>query len=234
MQQKKPFKQPPKKFQPRGIKILHEDWDLLVIDKSAGMLSVSNEEGVESAQSLLNDYVKKGNSKSKNRVFVIHPLEKEVSGILVFAKTEAAKDFLMDKWNDFKKQFVAVVNGVMETEKGVVTSYLTENSIHKVYSVSDPAEGVFARTGYQLLKAAENFSLVEVNPMTGRKSQMRVHLSDEGHPVAGDKKYGTKGGLKRLCLHALSVDLMHPFSKEPLHIEAPMPGYFNAVLSRSN
>jgi len=230
MQQKKPFKQPPKKFHPKGITILYEDWDLLVIDKAAGMLSVSNEAGSESAHALLSDYVKKGNSKSKNRVFVVHPLEKEVSGILVFAKSEVAKDFLMEKWPDFKKRYVAVVAGTFDLETGLITSYLKENSIHKVYSVTDPGEGVFARTGYQVLKASSSHSLLEINPMTDRKSQIRVHLADEGHAVAGDKKYGTKGGVKRLCLHAHSIDLIHPFSKETLSFKASVPAYFKTVL----
>jgi tRNA pseudouridine32 synthase/23S rRNA pseudouridine746 synthase/23S rRNA pseudouridine1911/1915/1917 synthase len=232
MQQKKSFKQPPKKFHPKGMIILHEDWDILVIDKSAGLLSVNSETVTDSAQSMLNEYVRKGNSKSKNRVFVINPLDKETSGILVFAKTEQARDFLQDKWADFKKKFVAVVQGIPKEEKGVITSFLTENSIHLMYSTEDQAAGMFARTSYEVMKSGPEYAMLEVNPMTERKHQARVHLADMGCPIAGDKKYGKKGaGIKRLCLHASSISLVHPFSKEPITIETQVPGYFNHVLN---
>ncbi len=234
MQKKKPFKQPPKKFHPKGLTILYEDWDILVVNKSSGMLSVNSETvDVNTAQELLSEYVRKGNSKSKNRVFVVHRLERDVSGVLVFAKSEAAKKFLQDKWPDFKKKYVAVVRGAPEEKQGMITSFLAENSIHKMYSVSDPAQGMFARTGYRLVKKGAGHSLLEVDPMTERKNQMRVHLADLGCPVAGDKKYGSKGGLKRLCLHAASLTLVHPFSKETMTFDAPLPGYFNTVLSQS-
>lgn len=232
MQQKKPFKQPPKKFHPNGMTIIYEDWDLLVIDKKSGVLSVNSEMVDDSAQSLLNEYVRKGNSKSKNRVFVINPLEKETSGLLVFAKTEAARDFLQEKWLDFKKKFFAVVEGVPAEETGVVTSFLTENSIHLMYSINDKDQGMFSRTAYKVLKASETRALLEVNPMTERKHQARVHMADIGCPIAGDKKYGKKvPGVKRLCLHAGSISLIHPFTKEPLLVEVKMPGYFQSVLN---
>ncbi|MDF7808132.1 RluA family pseudouridine synthase [Pontiellaceae bacterium B12219] len=231
MQQKKPFKQPPKKFHPKGITILYEDWDMIVVNKSAGMLSVSSDINDGSVHAALCEYVKKGNTKSKNRVLVVHRLEKGMSGLLVFAKTEQAKEFLQEKWPDFKKSCVAVVRGKPPEEKGVITSFLAENSIHLMYSLPEAGSGVFARTSYEVIRTAENFSLLKVNPMTERKNQARVHLADLGCPVAGDKKYGEKvPGVKRLCLHALTVDLVHPFSKEPMMFEAPMPVYFKTVM----
>ena len=231
MQEKKPFKQPPKKFHPQGLAILYEDWDILVVDKEAGMLSVSSETSDESAQALLCEYVKKGNSKSKNRVLVVHRLEKEMSGILVFAKTEPAKQFLQDKWADFKKSYVAVVRGTPAEPQGVATSFLAENSIHLMYSLPEPGEGKFARTAYQVLKSSAGYSLLNVNPMTERKNQARVHLADLGCPVVGDKKYGSKEkGIKRLCLHASAITLVHPFSKQEMTFETPVPGYFNKLL----
>lgn len=230
MQERKPFKPSPKKFHPRGIKILYEDWDLLVIDKPAGMLSVNSEMVTESAQSMLNDYVRKNNSKSKERVYVISPLDKETSGILVFAKTIAAKDFLSEKWPDFKKKYIALVQGKPKEDSGVITTYLRENSIHLMYSVSDPGMGVFARTSYTVLKSSATHALVEVNPMTERKHQARLHLADLGCPVAGDKKYGKRAGLKRMCLHLSSIEMVHPFTKEPLTFKTQVSGYFNTIL----
>ncbi|MDH3982137.1 MAG: RluA family pseudouridine synthase [Kiritimatiellaceae bacterium] len=233
MNEKKPFKKPPKKFQPPGLNILYEDWDILVVDKEPGMLSVGSDTNDESALDWLNEYVKKGNSKSKNRIFVVHRLEKDISGLLVFAKTDQAKLFLKEKWPDFKKKYVAVVQGAPPEEQGVVTSFLAENSIHLMYSVSDASLGKFARTSYQILKKSKTHSLIEVCPMTERKNQVRVHLADLGCPVEGDKKYGKKGaGIKRLCLHAASISLVHPFSKESMTFEAPVPGYFQSLISR--
>ncbi|MDF7801692.1 RluA family pseudouridine synthase [Pontiellaceae bacterium B1224] len=233
MQQKKPFKQPPKKFHPKGVSILYEDWDLLVVNKTAGMLSVSSETSDESVLTHLNEYVKKGNSKSKNRVFVVHRLEKGMSGILVFAKTDAAKQFLQDKWPDFKKKSIALVHGAPKEPKGIITTFLAENSIHLMYSMPEAGQGKFARTSYETIRFSDNYSLLQVNPMTERKNQARVHLADLGCPVVGDKKYGTKeAGIKRLCLHAQSIELVHPFSKEPLSIDTKTPAYFNMLLAK--
>jgi tRNA pseudouridine32 synthase/23S rRNA pseudouridine746 synthase/23S rRNA pseudouridine1911/1915/1917 synthase len=232
MQQKKPFKQPPKKFHPKGLTILYEDWDILVVDKASGLLTVSSETVRENtAYWLLNEYVRKGNSKSKNRVFIVHRLDRDTSGILVFAKSEKAKHFLQDEWPNFKKKYYAVVRGTPKEKKGMITSFLAENSIHKMYSVSDPEKGKFARTGYRVLKEAEEYSLLEVDLMTGRKNQIRVHLADQGCPVAGDKKYGVKDkGIKRLCLHAGILTLVHPFSKETMTFETGIPAYFESLV----
>lgn len=232
MHNKKAFKQPPKKFHPKGLTILYEDWDILVVDKTAGLLTISSETVAENtAHFLLNEYVRKGNSKSKNRIYIVHRLDRDTSGVLVFAKSEQAKRFLQDKWPDFKKKYVAVVRGVLPEKNGVISSYLAENSIHKMYAVSDPEKGKFARTGYTVLKESADCSLLEIDLMTGRKNQIRVHMADLGHSVVGDKKYGTKEpGIKRLCLHAASLTLVHPFSKEPMTFEAKIPGYFNALM----
>jgi len=215
------------------MKILYEDWDILVVDKSCGLLTVASETVHENTvHYLLNEYVRKGNSKSKNRAFIVHRLDRDTSGVLVFAKTEVAKKFLQDKWKDFKKKYVAVVRGKLPENSGVITSYLIENSIHKMYSVPDPEKGKFARTGCRVLKESADCSLVEINLMTGRKNQIRVHMADLGCSIVGDKKYGTKQpGEKRLCLHATSLTLQHPFSKETMTFEAPAPGYFNSLLS---
>ncbi len=230
---RKKFKVPPKRFQPKGLGILYEDHDILVADKTSGLLTVSNDKVKDkTAFYLLNDYVRKGNQKSRNRVFIVHRLDRDTSGVIVFAKSEEHKHFLQDEWQNFKKKYYAVVQGKLEEKQGEISSYLAENSVYRMYSVKDPAKGKFAKTGYKVLRESENYSLLEVDLYTGRKNQIRVHLADLGHPVVGDKKYGEKEkGIKRLTLHAASLTLTHPFSKEEMTFETKLPGYFRSLVS---
>jgi RluA family pseudouridine synthase len=230
----KPFKRPSKKYEPRGLSILYEDRDLIVVDKVSGLLTMSTDRfGDQTAYRLLNEYVRKGNSKSRNQVFIVHRLDRDTSGILVFAKSEQAKRFLQDEWSNFEKKYVAVVKGSMPQKEGKISSYLVENSAHKMYSVTDPEKGKLAKTEYRVLKESETRSLVEINLLTGRKNQIRVHLADKKCPVVGDKKYGVKEpGIKRLCLHSASIDFLHPFSKEPIHFETKIPAYFETLLKK--
>lgn len=233
MKNRKKFKSPPKRFQPKGLPVLYEDQDILVVDKRSGLLTVSNDREKENtAYYLLTDYVRKGNPKSKNRVFIVHRLDKDTSGVIVFAKNEKAKRTLQDQWQSYKKTYFAIVRGSLEEKQGVITSYLAENSIHKMYSVKDPEKGKLARTGYKVLKESENYSLLEVDLLTGRKNQIRVHFAEKGCPVAGDKKYGEKDkNVKRLTLHAASLTLVHPFTNEEMTFEAKVPGYFYSLVS---
>lgn len=226
------FKKPPKRYQPKGLSILYEDRDILVVEKEAGLLTVSSEKVVENtAYFLLNEYVRKGNQKSRNRVFIVHRLDRDTSGIIVFAKTESAKLFLQDEWQNFQKKYIAVVHGKMPEKDGIITSYLAENSIHKMYSVTDPEKGKLAKTGYKVLRESAKYSLLEIDLLTGRKNQIRVHLADKGNPVIGDKKYGIKEkGIKRLTLHAYSITFVHPFSKEKMTFTITIPAYFDSLL----
>jgi len=233
MKSQKKFKQPPKRFHPKGVTVLYEDHDLLVVDKSCGLLTMSTgKEGETTAYSLLTDYVRKGNPKSKNRLFIVHRLDKETSGVLVFAKTEKAKRFLQDNWQDFEKKYSAVVLGRLTKKEGVISSYLAENSIHKMYSVSSPEKGALAKTGYKVLKESKHYSMLEVDLLTGKKNQIRAHFSEQSHPVAGDKKYGDKQkGIKRLTLHAASITLVHPHTQKQMNFEAKIPGYFYSLMA---
>ena len=226
------FKKPSKRYQPKGLSILYEDRDILVVEKEAGLLTVSSEKVVENtAYFLLNEYVRKGNQKSRNRVFIVHRLDRDTSGIIVFAKTESAKLFLQDEWQNFQKKYIAVVHGKMPEKDGIITSYLAENSIHKMYSVTDPEKGKLAKTGYKVLRESAKYSLLEIDLLTGRKNQIRVHLADKGNPVIGDKKYGIKEkGIKRLTLHAYSITFVHPFSKEKMTFTITIPAYFDSLL----
>ncbi len=211
---------------------MYEDHDIIVVDKVAGLLTVSTDRTREqTAYYLLTDYVRKGNSKSRNRVHIVHRLDRDTSGLLVFAKSAEAKEFLQTEWSGFEKKYVAVVCGAPPEKEGAVTSFLAENRAHKMYSVSDPRKGKRAKTVFRVLKESEAYSLLEIDLLTGRKNQIRVHMADLGCPVAGDKKYGEKQpGIKRLCLHSASLTLVHPFSKKSMFFESRVPAYFESLV----
>jgi len=226
------FKSSPKRFHPRGLTICYEDRDIIVVDKSSGLLTVStNKVRENTAFHLLMNYVKRGNLKSDRRVFVVHRLDRDTSGTLVFAKTLQAKLYLQEAWQGFQKIYIAVVNGHLPESHGVIASYLAENRACRVYSVHDPERGKLAKTGYKVLKESAAHSLLEIDLLTGRKNQIRVHLADRGCPVVGDKKYGVKErGVKRLALHAASLSILHPHSKQPMTFAAKLPGYFHTLM----
>ena len=234
MQEKRsPFKNPSKKHHPKGLTILYEDHDILVVDKTDGLLTIGTvREKQKTAYFLLNDYVKKGNQRSRNRVFIVHRLDRDTSGILIFAKNENAKRYLQDNWKEFSKKYFTVVHGKLQIKEGVITSYLLENKMYRVYSVNDPDKGKFSKTGYKVIKESNNFSLLEINLFTGRKNQIRVHLSEKGHPVLGDKIYGKADkGVKRLALHSASLKISHPFTNKEMSFETGIPLYFKTLVN---
>lgn len=230
--EKKPFKRPPKRFKPRGISILYEDRDILVVDKKAGLLTVSNDKVREhTAYYLLTDYVRKGNPKSRHRVFIVHRLDRETSGAIVFAKTEQAKRYLQEEWQGFSKAYVAIVHGILAEKEGLIESYLAENEAHRMFSVKDPNRGKLSRTGYRVRKESRKYSLLDIDLLTGRKNQIRVHLAEQGYPVVGDEKYGKKEkGINRLALHAEVLTIRHPHTKEEMTFKAEVPPYFRALM----
>lgn len=212
------------------MNILFEDKDIIMVDKVEGLLTMGNErESDRTAYANLTDYVSKGNHKSPHRIFIVHRLDRETSGILVFAKSEEAKTYLQSEWSSFNKTYYAVVHGHMPKQEGIISSYLVEQGIFKMYSASNPEQkkqGKLSKTEYKVIKQNDTHSLVELNILTGRKHQIRVHLADKGCPVVGDKKYGNDGkgekGEKRLALHAAKLSIKHPYSKFDLTIEAPV------------
>jgi tRNA pseudouridine32 synthase/23S rRNA pseudouridine746 synthase/23S rRNA pseudouridine1911/1915/1917 synthase len=216
----------------RGVEILYEDQDLLAVNKPAGLLTVKTlTEKTKTVYCILTDYVKKGNPKSRNRIFTVHRLDQWTSGVLIFAKSEAVKDCLQARWEETKKTYLAVVHGQLTAKEGVITSYLAENAQYVVYSTKDAAKGKPARTAYKVLKETPQFSLVEVDLLTGRKNQIRVHLADQGHPVVGDRKYGdTTDRFPRLALHSKSICFPHPTRDERMTIEAKIPGCFRELV----
>ncbi len=228
----KKFKAPAKKHLPKGMTFLYEDEDIIVIDKVSGLLTVSTDRGEDNtAYFLLNNYVRKGNYKSRNRVFIVHRLDRDTSGIIIFAKNEQTKRFLQDEWQSFKKKYYAVVTGSVPQEAGVISSYLAENKAHKMFSVRSSDKGKLAKTGFKVLRQSKKYSLVEIDLITGRKNQIRVHFSEKGFPVAGDRIYGKSWKtVKRLTLHSASMTIIHPLSKEPMTFESPLPPYFETLL----
>ncbi|MDH3357974.1 MAG: RNA pseudouridine synthase [Desulfobacteraceae bacterium] len=203
------------------------------MNKKSGLLTVSTDKVRENtAYYFLNTYVRKGNQKSRNRVFIVHRLDRDSSGVIVFAKNENAKRYLQKEWHGFKKKYYAVVHGTLPEKEGVITSYLAENRAHKMYSVDDPEKGKLSKTGFKVLRESKKYSLLEIDLLTGRKNQIRVHFSEKGYPVAGDKMYGEKDkGIKRLTLHAASITILHPDTKEKMTFETNVPRYFESLVN---
>ena len=228
----------PVKYRPQGFTILYEDRDMIVINKNHGLLSMgTDDEKEKTAYSFLSEYVKKGNSRSRNRVFIVHRLDRETSGVIVYAKDEKSKRYLQDNWADFSKTYYAVVEGEMKEKSGSYSSYLKENKAYQVYSVpAEDAEGKFAETSFEVVKTSAQFSLVQIQLHSGRKHQIRVHFSENGHALLGDKIYG-KGklnkALNRLALHAGSLTIKHPFSHKEMTFVADLPHKFSAIIRSS-
>lgn len=221
---------------------MHEDADILVVDKPPGLLTMGTDRfDSETLYYKLTDYVRKGNSKSRARVFIVHRLDREASGILVFARHEAAKACLQETWHEAEKRYLAIVCGAMAPKTDVITSYLAENLAHVVYSTRDAARGKLSRTAYRVLRVRNGMSLLEVDLLTGRKHQIRVHLADKGYPIVGDKKYGSTErtrkrprnddlSAKRLALHAISLTFRHPATGDVNTFATKTPRYFTELM----
>ncbi len=220
------------KLLPGGLALIHEDRDIIVVDKPPGLLTISTDrEKSRTAYFILTDYVRKGVAKSRNRTFIVHRLDRETSGILIFAKNEAAQFRLQSQWQHTKKKYLAVVHGRCEKHEETITTYLAENQAHGVYTTNDARKGKLAHTAYKVLKQTNDFSLLEVNLLTGRKHQIRVHLASIGHPVVGDPRYGQERKPRnRLALHAKSISFVHPISGVPLSFDAKVPAYFTTLV----
>jgi len=214
------------KYVPAGIQILYEDRDFIVIDKRSGLLSVkANYEAEKTAHQLLTHYVRKGNPKSKINLFVVHRLDRGTSGVLIFAKSYKIREKFAAQWAHVEKKYIAVVHGTLAEKSGIFESFLAEGDDYKMRSVKNPKKGDLARTQYNVIKASKHYSLLEIHLLTGKKNQIRVHLSENGHPIVGDKKYA-KDAKGRLALHALSIRFKHPFTNEEMMFETKMPDYF--------
>ncbi|MBQ7819157.1 MAG: RluA family pseudouridine synthase [Bacteroidales bacterium] len=220
-----------KEFKNNRIKIVYEDDYIIVANKGYGLLSVSSDRVKENtAFRILSDYLKEDNPFAK--LFVIHRLDRDTSGLIMYAKSEEVQFKLQRSWNEMvlDRRYVAVIHGALEPAEGEISSYLTENSVHHVYSTTDKEIGQFALTKYKTLQSNSRYSLVELQLSTGRKNQIRVHMSESGHPIAGDKRYGSKDNpLGRLSLHAFRLRFVHPITRQDMLFETPLPPQFVKV-----
>jgi len=213
------------------LDIIYEDKFILIVNKPSGLFTISTEN--EKLKTLFHQvfvYLKQKNKN--NKVFIVHRLDKDTSGLVVFAKSEDVKNKMQDNWKNVKREYIAVVNGNVKTEKGVIESYLKETKTLLVYSTNDKIHGKLAITEYEKQASNKEYSLLKINIKTGRKNQIRVHLNDIGHPIVGDRKYGNIKNklIKRLCLHANLLEFEHPITKEYVKVETKYPKEFDNLV----
>ncbi|MDE5628117.1 MAG: RluA family pseudouridine synthase [Muribaculaceae bacterium] len=210
------------------LKIVYEDDDIIVVNKGYGLLSMGTDKIKEgTAYSILREYLKR--KDPKNKLFIVHRLDRDTSGLMMFAKNQQAKETMQHNWNNMvlERTYVAIVEGKLEPAEGEIRSYLTENSVHEVYSTDNPEEGQLAVTYYKTLKSRGAYSAVQLSLATGRKNQIRVHMKEAGHPIAGDRRYGAKSSpIHRLCLHARTLRFVHPVTRRDMNFSCPMPAGF--------
>lgn len=216
----------------KGLTILFEDKHIVVISKESGLLSVATDkEKAITAYNIVSFHIKKANPR--NRIFIVHRLDKDASGVMVFAKSEEIQEKMQREWQEavMERIYSVVVEGRVEQKEGAITSYLKENKALVMYSSQDPKDGQLAITRYRLVKQGHAYSLLDVELETGRKNQIRVHMKDLGHPIAGDKKYGAlTSPLGRLCLHARLLAFIHPVTGTEVRFEAAVPRRFIALV----
>lgn len=218
------------------LDFIYEDDDLIVVNKPAGLLSIATDkEKDQTAYHLLLEYVRTANNK--NRIFVVHRLDRDTSGVLMVAKNEKIKHALQDNWDKLvtKRGYMAVVEGRFDKDKKSdrITSWLNETKTHFIYSSYTKGDGQEAITNYSVVKEKGKFSLLDITIDTGRKNQIRVHMKDIGHSIVGDKKYGAiLDPMKRLGLHAHILEFKHPFNGKIMNFEAKLPESFTSLFDK--
>ncbi len=218
------------------VKIYYEDDDIIVIYKGYGLLSVSTERDMNStkevtAYSLVRDYLKR--KDPRNKLYIVHRLDKQTSGLMMFAKTIEAKENMQHNWNNMvlERKYIAVIEGRLDPPEGVVRSYLVENARHEVYSTPDPAKGKLAVTYYRTLATRGGYSMVELSLETGRKNPNRVHMKEPGHPITGEKRYGAHTSpIHRLALHAQTLRFVHPITRKDMFFTSAIPMAFEKLV----
>jgi 23S rRNA pseudouridine1911/1915/1917 synthase len=216
------------------LRILFEDSYIIIVEKKHGLLTVSTGKSYETtAFSILRNYVKR--QAPQNHIYVVHRLDRETSGVLVFAKSREIQFVLQETWHTIVRQrtYIAVVEGVMSKQENTLVSWLSENPISlKIHSSATNNGGQKAVTHYKLIKSNEKFSLLEIDLETGRKNQIRVHLQEIGHTIVGDKKYDSIcNPIGRMALHARTLDFIHPVTRCPVRFESPVPKEFMKLVS---
>ncbi len=218
----------------KWLKIVYEDKDIVVVNKEPGILSMGSSAKQFCVKTVLDAYFTR--RRFKCHAHVVHRLDRETSGLMVYAKSIEAAQILQSDWKNFcfDRRYVAVLHGRMEQEGGTVESWLKDNKSFITFSSPTDNGGKYAVTHYHTLKTSEKYSLVEMRLETGRKNQIRVHMSDLGHPIVGDLKYGGEASpARRMCLHAYRLFLFHPITHERLEFETPYPTPFVNLLNTS-
>ena len=218
----------------KNLPIIFESNELIVINKPSGLLSVaSDREKGRTAYRMVSDYVQQ--KDKHNRIYVVHRLDEDTSGVLVFAKNPQIRDILQEKWNEIVKsrRYFAIAEGRFEKESDKLVDYLGENSLNLMYVTKDKKHGKKCITEYKVIRFNENYSLLDINIETGRKNQIRVQLGNIGHYIIGDDKYGEPvNPLKRLGLHAYELSFIHPLTHKLMVFKTPMPDEFSTIFKR--
>lgn len=220
-----------KPFTHKMLRIVYEDDDIIVIDKRNGLLSMATDsERIKTAYYILSEYLK---SKDRSaRIFIVHRLDRETSGLMLFAKSMDVQHKLQKNWGDMilERKYVAVVSPPMREEEGVISSYLAENKAYMVYSTKNPDEGELAVTRFRRLKTNSRYSMVECMLETGKKNQIRVHMKDKRCPIIGDKRYGgISSPIGRVALHAGRIRFIHPTSGKEMLFDTGVPALFETL-----
>ncbi|MDD2562618.1 MAG: RluA family pseudouridine synthase [Salinivirgaceae bacterium] len=222
------------KIEGSDFTILFEDEHVIVVDKRAGILSIGTDKEKEyTVYSMLSSYVKQKYKSAK--IFIVHRLDRETSGVMVFAKTEEAKFLLQQSWDKsiIKRTYIAMVEGVVKHDFETIKSYLWEDKNYVMHSTDNPNDGIEAITNYKVLKRSKSFTMLEVELDTGRKNQIRIHMKTIDHPILGDKKYGAKTNpLARLGLHANYLVFKHPITGYTVTFQSPTPRKFTKLLEK--
>lgn len=219
-------------FRNPRLHIMYEDDDIIVVNKGYGLLSVGTDTKREgTAYSLLREYVKRVDPRQK--LFIVHRLDQQTSGVMLFAKSAEAKEAMQHNWNNMvlERKYAAIVKGRPDPAEGTITSYLAENAAHEVYSTDKPSEGKLAVTRYRTVRTRGGYSLLEVQLETGRKNQIRVHLAEQGLPIVGDRRYGSDiSPIHRLALHAETLRFVHPVTRRDMYFTCPLPPGFSRLV----
>jgi 23S rRNA pseudouridine1911/1915/1917 synthase len=221
---------------PRNLKIVYEDDAIIVIDKPADLLSIATDaERENTAYARLTDYVRKGDPRSRERVWIVHRLDRETSGLMVFARNAAARDQLQGNWDAVEKQYKAVTEGCPVTAEGLLISHLDESHPGRVFSAPPSDTTREAKTHFRVLERGAKLSLVELSLETGRRHQIRVQLADIRCPIIGDEKYGSRTNpAKRLGLHSCLLRFPHPVTKQEMCFESPLPDVLEKLVGSTS
>ena len=221
-------------FRHPNLKLLYEDESILVVDKGYGMLSTAaGKVKDDTVFSVMRAYVKKRNEHA--RVFIVHRLDRDTSGIMLLTRTAKAREKLVKNWTQMvaERHYVAVVEGEMDKDEGLIQSYLYDgDDNYTVHSTDDPNRGTLAKTRYTVLERGADKTLVQLSLRKGLKNQLRVHMSDQGYPISGDRKYGGHpNAIKRLALHATHLKITHPATGQEMTFDSPVPDSFRELLA---